>query len=169
MRLYFWQLEAMMYTNNSMIGNIKKMENLYSKKISTALDILDDEVRGDVVSAFKKMGPKYSMTWIYKSPGHGIIFPRTKFNSKNLKKEMGKVYKIQGRKYDIKNITENKTVVMIELIESYFDPKIKKVFRTPLVLVLEFKNGKIKRGRHYCDPNISYLHLSNKKISDIYK
>ena len=57
---------------------------------------------------------------------------------------------------------------MVELVESYPDPDSKKMYRTPLVLVLEFKDGKIHRGRHYCDPQLSYLYLSAKQIKEIY-
>jgi len=64
------------------------------------------------------------------------------------------IYPISGRIYDIRNITESDNVVMVELIESYPDPDNKIIFRTPLIIVLEFQNGKIKNGRHYCDPNI---------------
>ena len=49
---------------------------------------------------------------------------------------------------------------MVELIESYPNPETKKIYRTPLVLVLEMKNGKIVTGRHYCDPRLSYRHLT---------
>ncbi len=46
---------------------------------------------------------------------------------------------------------------MAEMIESYPDPKTKKVYKTPMVIVWEFKNGKIFKGRHYCDPQVSYI------------
>ncbi|MEK7106812.1 MAG: nuclear transport factor 2 family protein, partial [Patescibacteria group bacterium] len=52
----------------------------------------------------------------------------------------------KGRRYDIKNIAEGKDLVMVELIESYSNPKTKRVYHTPLVLVLEMKNGKICQG-----------------------
>lgn len=58
---------------------------------------------------------------------------------------------------------------MIEMVESYPDPKTEKVYKTPLVIILEMKDGKIKRGRHYCDPDLSYLNLSNKQIDKIFK
>lgn len=53
---------------------------------------------------------------------------------------------------------------MIELIESYPDPKNGKIHRTPIVLVLEFVRGKVRRGRHYCDPTLSHKHLSRRVI-----
>jgi ketosteroid isomerase-like protein len=58
---------------------------------------------------------------------------------------------------------------MIEMVESYPDPKTKKVYRTPLVIVLEMQNGKIRRGRHYCDPDLSYLHLTKKTVERAYR
>ena len=69
----------------------------------------------------------------------------------------------------IKNIAEGTNVVMIELIESYPDTETKKVYRTPLVLVLEMKGGKIRTGRHYCDPSLSYLNLTRKQAEKAYK
>jgi len=141
------------------------MKNKLSKNIKTVLEILKDEIKGDVNSAFRKLTSDYSMTWMYKSK-KGKLFPKT---GKNIKKEMQEIYVIKGRKYDIKNIAEGDNVVMIEMVESYPDPKTKKVYRTPLVIVLAMKNGKIKRGRHYCDPDLSYLYLSKKQIKDAYK
>jgi len=131
-----------------------------SKNIKIALEILRDEINGDVASAMKKLAKGYSMTWVYKNK-KGVLFPRT---SKNIKNELKKVYPIRGRKYVIQNIAEGNDVVMIEMVESYPDAKTKKVYRTPLVIVLEMKNGKIKKGRHYCDPDISYLYLSKKQV-----
>lgn len=141
------------------------MREKISKNIKTALEILNDEIRGDVKSAFKKITSDYTMTWMYKDK-KGKLFPRT---GKDIKKEMQEVYVIKGRRYDIKNIAEGKDIVMIEMIESYPDPKTKKVYRTPLVIILEMKKGKIKRGRHYCDPDLSYLYLSKKQIEKGYK
>ncbi|MEK7610663.1 MAG: hypothetical protein AAB468_02840, partial [Patescibacteria group bacterium] len=76
------------------------------------------------------------------------------------------IYEIKGRKYDIKNIAETEKVVFVELIEPHPDPETKEVYRTPLVLVLEFQDDKILRGRHYCDPKISHLHLTEKQIRE---
>lgn len=144
----------------------KYMEKIYSKNIETVLNILQDEVRGDWKSAIKKLHKNYSMTWVYKAPKTNRLFPTT---NNAVKDELKEVYTIEGRKYDIKNIAEGKNVVMVELIESYPDPKTKKVYRTPLVLVLEFKDEKIITGRHYCDPHISHLYLSEKELRKIYK
>jgi ketosteroid isomerase-like protein len=137
-----------------------------SKNIKTVLDILEDEVRGDVKSALKKMTADYSMTWVDAGIDGKQLFPST---GKNIRKEMEEVYHIKGRKYDIKNIAEGKDMVMVELVESYPNPKTKKVYRTPLVLVLEMKNGKIKTGRHYLDPRLSGKHLTKKQIAKIFK
>lgn len=82
---------------------------------------------------------------------------------------MKDAYSIRGRKYDIKNIAEGRDLVMVEMIESYPDPKTKKVFRTPLVIVLQMKNGKIKKGRHYCDPRLSYLYLRKNHIEKVFR
>lgn len=79
------------------------------------------------------------------------------------------LYKIKGRQYDIKNIAEGDNVVMVEMVESYPNPKTKKVYRTPLIIVLEMKNGKIRTGRHYCDPDVSYLNLNKTQIAKAYK
>ncbi len=136
----------------------------HNTNIQTILDILQDEVDGNVFSALRKMTRDYTMTWMYKSDKK--LFPST---GKNVEKEMKGVYPIKGRQYDIRNIAEGNGVVMIELIESYPDPKTRKVYRTPLVLVLEMKNSKIRRGRHYCDPKISYLHLTKRQAEKGFK
>lgn len=131
------------------------------KNTKTALAILQDEIRGDMEAALKKMDPKYSMTWVYKHPKNGTLFPRV--SNKQIKEAMKDVYEVKGRTYDIKNVATGKNLVIIELIESY------NKYRTPLVLVLEFRDGKIIRGRHYCDPNLSYLELSTQDLKKIYR
>ena len=132
-----------------------------SKNIQTVLDILKNEVDGDVKSALEKMASDYSMTWMYQRGDE--LFPSV---SKNVAQEMGETYPIKGRKYDIRNVAEGEGVVMVELVESYPDPETGKEYRTPLILVLEMKDGKIRKGRHYCDPRISFLHLSEKQIDE---
>lgn len=135
-----------------------------TKNVGMVLEVLKDEIRGDVVSALKKLTKDYSMTWVHKTKKK--IFPSTK---NDIQAEMGEAYPIKGRQYDIKNIAEGKDVVMIELVESYPDPKTGKVYRTPLVLVLEMKQGKIRTGRHYCDPAVSFLHLSKAEVGKAFK
>lgn len=132
-----------------------------SRNIQTVLDILKNEVDGDVKAALGKMTDDYSMTWMYQRSDE--LFPST---GKDVESEMKEVYPIKGRKYDIRNIAEGEDVVMVELIESYPDPKTGKEYRTPLVLVLEMEDGKIRKGRHYCDPNVSFLHLQEKQVED---
>ena len=137
-----------------------------SKNTQIVLDILQDEVNGDVVSALEKLTRDYSMTWVDAGVDGSEIFPTT---SKDVKKELEEVYPIKGREYDIKNIAEGDDVVMIELVESYPNPETKEVYRTPLVLVIEMKNGKIKTGRHYLDPRLSQKRLTKNKIEQAYK
>lgn len=136
-----------------------------SENINTALKILADEVRGDVSAALAKTDAGYSMTWVYKSPAKGDLFPVSR---PDFKAEMKEIYSIKGRKYDVKNVAEGKDVVMVELVESYPDPETNKLRQTPLVIVLEFKNGKIVRGRHYCDPNLSYIDIEKSTIDKIF-
>ena len=141
------------------------MVKKYSKNVQTVIDILKDEINGDVKSALKKMTKDYTMTWVYQKK-NGELFPSTK---NNLNSELEEVYPIKGREYDIKNIAEGENVVMIEFIESYPDPETKKVYRTPLVIVLEMKGGKIRTGRHYTDPKLSYLYLAKNQVEKAYK
>jgi len=143
------------------------MKKRFSKNIKIILDILQDEVNGDIQFALNKMTKDYTMTWVDAGLNGKQLFPTTA--GKNIKKEMGKAYPIKGRQYEIKNIAEGDKVIMVELIESYPDPKTKKVYRTPLVLVLEIKNGKIRTGRHYLDPVISQKHLTKTQIKKAYK
>ncbi|MFH1744840.1 MAG: hypothetical protein ABH881_01580 [bacterium] len=141
------------------------MRKKLSKNIKTVLEILRDETSGNVKAALKKLADDYSMTWMYRTK-KGKIFPRTR---KNLRKKLEEVYLIKNREYDIKHVAEGDGVVMIEMIESYPDPKTKKVYRTPLVIILEMQNGKIKKGRHYCDPDLSYLYLTKEQVKQAYK
>lgn len=137
----------------------------YSKHIQTVLSILQDEVNGDVSSALKKMASDYSMTWVYMGKKDSYFLT----TSGNIKKDIEEVYPITGRTYEIMNIAESDTVVMVEMIESYPDPETKKVYRTPLVIVLEMNRGKIRTGRHYCDPRLSYEHLTKAAVKKAYK
>lgn len=141
------------------------MKDNHSKNVQLVLDILKNEVDGDVQSALNKTANDYSMTWVYQKE-NGELFPSTK---KTLEKELEEVYIIKDRKYLIKNIAEAENLVVIEMIESYPDPETGNIYRTPQVIVLELQNGRIKTGRHYCDPKVSYLHLSEEKIKEAYK
>ena len=141
------------------------MSRKRSKNIATVLKILDAEVRGDAERALTLLDPRYSMTWVYQTRD-GMLFPKS---GENIERELKRVYPIKGRHYDIKHIVEGKDVVMVEMVESYPDPKTKKVYRTPLVIVLEMKKGKIKKGRHYCDPRLSYLFLTKKQVQKAFK
>ncbi len=134
----------------------------YSKNIKTVLDILKNEADSNVSEALKKMCDDYSMTWMYQKV-NGELFPTT---GENVKNELDDVYPIKNREYDIRNICESEDVVMIEVIESYPDPDTGQMYRTPQVIVLEFKNGKIRTGRHYADPKLSYLELSKDQIDN---
>lgn len=111
------------------------MHNIsYSKNINLILENLKDEVNGDVDDALQKLSPNYSVTWVYETKEGGLFST----SSNDLKQELGGVYIIKGRQYDIRNITESKNVVMVEMIEIYPDPE---------VIVLEIKDGKIFKGR----------------------
>lgn len=142
------------------------MKNKLSKNAKIVLKILKDEVNGDIKSALNKMTGDYSMTWVDAGLNGKQLFSAT---GKNVQKEMKEAYIVKGRQYDIKNMAEGKNLVMVELIESYPDPKTKKTYRTPLVLVLEMKNGKIRTGRHYLDPRLSQKFLTKDQIKKAYK
>jgi len=142
------------------------MKKQKSKNIKLVIETLQNEVDGNIYAAMQKLSMNYSMTWAYKHPKNKQLFPRTE---NNIKSELKKVYPIKGRRYEIINIAEGNNVVMVELIENYPDPKTKKIYRTPIVIVLEIKGNKINTGRHYCDPNLSYLHLNESKLNKLYK
>ena len=131
-----------------------------SANIQTVLDILQNEANGEVKVALLKMTDDYSMTWMYQ--GKTELFPTT---GKNIEDELKEVYVIRDREYDIRNICESDDVVMIEMIESYSDPQTGQIYRTPQVIVLKFKDEKIQTGRHYNDPNLSYMELSKDQIN----
>jgi ketosteroid isomerase-like protein len=135
-----------------------------SANVRLVLDVLRDEVRGDVASALKKLTRDYRMTWVYQTKKR--LFPST---GKDVRSELNEVYPIKGRRYDIRRIAEGTDVVMVELIESYPDPKTRRIYRTPLVLVLEMKGGKIRTGRHYCDPRLSEMSLSARRVAKAFR
>lgn len=141
------------------------MRKRISKNVRTVLEILKDEINGDVASAMRKLTPDYTMTWVYKGR-NSVLFPRTR---RDVERELEVVYPIRGRKYDIKNIAEGRDLVMVEMVESYPDARTGKIYRTPLVIVLEMKKGKIRKGRHYCDPDLSYLHLTKKQVEKAFE
>ena len=133
----------------------------YSKQVQLVLDILKDEATGDVKAALEKMTDDYTMTWMYQTRDESL-FPTSE---KNPEPEMDEIYDIKGREYDIRNIAEGENVVMIEMIESYPDPETGQMYRTPQVIVLELKDDKIRTGRHYTDPRLSFKELSKEQIN----
>jgi hypothetical protein len=129
--------------------------------LKIALEILKDEASGDTKAAAEKMHlDDYSMTWMYRSKSD--LFPSV--SGDVVRESMSDVYTIKGRVYEIINHAQGDDVVFIEMIESYPDEKSGKEFRTPITLVLKFKDGKIITGRHYTDPQLSYEYLSKETI-----
>jgi len=131
------------------------------KNIDTIRKILMDEIKGQIQNALDKMDKNYKMTWVYKAPKTGEVFPSEKINEG---KELEDVYIIKGREYYINHIIASGDVVMAEMTEIYPDIKTGKIYSTPMAIVWEFKDGKIIRGRHYCDPQISYLGIPKEEI-----
>jgi len=139
--------------------------NHNSQKIKTVLEILKDEVAGNVSGALEKMSKGYSQTWMYQTK-NGDTFPHDESTDDE---SMEDVYHIKDRQYHIYNITESENTVIVECVEQYPDEKTGKLYRTPEILVMEFEGDKIIRGRHYCDPKISYLEISDEMLKDAYK
>lgn len=133
--------------------------------MQAVLTILKNEVDGDVSGAKSKMSSDYTQTWMYQAKD-GTLFPSYVSSTNG---SMEEIYHIKGREYHIYNITESENTVMVECVEQYPDEKTGKLYRTPEVLLIEFKDGKICRGRHYCDPKISYLALTDEIIDTAYK
>lgn len=135
-----------------------------SENVKKVIEILYDEVLGRTKEAKSKTHPDYRMTWVYSKSSDQLFPTATMEGVENVEN----VYRIKGRVYEIMNIAESGDVVMVEMIESYPDPETQKVYRTPLVIVLEFENEKIKRGRHYCDPKLSYMYLTKDQTDLVY-
>lgn len=132
------------------------------KNSEIALDLLELERVGRLSQALNLLHPEYSMTWVYRHPKNGCLFPRHKGVNPA---DFEEIYQVEGREYNIKNISEHENTVFIELVESYPDTERAGFsFRTPEVIVLEFKDGLVVKGRHYCDPNISYEGLSVEQV-----
>ncbi len=157
-----------MATNREYCHVVLKMTNhTQQSNISTILEILKNEIEGDVNAALEKMTHDYSMTWVYKRRD-GVLFPSVV--AQDVRAAMKDLYVIKGRHYDIRHIISSGDVVMAELVESYpdeRDPSI--VYRTPMVIVWEFKDQKIRAGRHYCDPQLSYEGLTEEQVEGIFK
>lgn len=139
--------------------------NNNSQNIRTVLAILQDEVDGKVSDALGKMTSDYSQTWMYQVKD-GTLFPDDTSTSDE---SMEEIYHIKGREYYIYNITESENTVMVECVEQYPDEKTGQLYRTPEVLIIEFRDGKICRGRHYADPRLSYVTLTDEMINIAYK
>jgi hypothetical protein len=137
----------------------------YSDHIKTVIEILQNEIDGKVSEALGKMTPGYSQTWMYQVKD-GTFFPD---DTSATEESMGEIYHIKGREYHIYNITESENTVMVECVEQYPDEQTGKLCRTPEILVIEFKDGKIFRGRHYCDPRLSYMDLTDEMLAEAYK
>jgi ketosteroid isomerase-like protein len=148
------------------MGGLKKKMTPLHNNIATIRQILIDEIEGNIGAALEKMDPGYSMTWVYKRRD-GVLFPA--ITADDVRAAMNDVYAIKDRTYTIKHIIVQGDVVMAELIESYPDPQTGKLYQTPLVIVWEFNNGKIRAGRHYCDPQLSYLELTEEDLQKVYK
>ena len=142
--------------------------NHYKEEIDLVLSLLADEANGDTRAALKKLSDRYSMTWVYKAPKTGKLFPRSERSDPSFEVETEAIYRIHDRSYDVRNVAAGAGVVMVELIEAYTDPVSGDVRRTPLVLVIEIEGDKVLRGRHYCDPNLSYLGLTMEAIEDAF-
>ncbi len=134
-----------------------------SPNLEVVLAVLADEAKGDVAAALAKLAPGYRMTWMYK--GREELFPQT---TNDVSAELEEAYVITGRSYEIKHWAEGPGVVMVELIERYPDPETGFLYQTPLVLVLEMEDGKIRNGRHYCDPALSYKTLTEADFERAY-
>lgn len=136
-----------------------------SKNVATVLSLLKNEIDGHAARALLKLAPDYSMTWVYRSPKTGKLFPRSRrTSSRKFEHALKSTYRIKGRSYNIRNIATGRQLVMIEMVESYHNPKTARIYRTPLVIVLEFRNGLVRTGRHYCDPTLSHLNLSKRDV-----
>ena len=132
----------------------------------TIINLLQYEVDGDVKSATSLLSDKYIMTWMYKKEDK--IFPQVKID-KNFNNEMEQAYSFGKREYKIYNILEKDNVVMAEIVESYFDHKDNKTYTTPISFVWTFDDqGKVLTGKHYCDPALSYVDISDEDMGRVY-
>lgn len=138
------------------------MNNIENKEI--AIELLRLEKEGRLCEALAHLHPDYSMTWMYLG-AENKVFPQHKGIDEA---DFEEIYAVKGRDYDITNIASEGNVVFVEMIEEY--PKTKETrgsksfYRTPEVVVLEFENNKVRRGRHYCDPRLSHMSLSKDEI-----
>lgn len=145
------------------------MDDSISPNIRLVLDILRDEVEGNVANARAKMSDNFSVTYMYKDKD-GNLFPSI---NKPSALKIADVYKIKNRSYEIYNYAENHfddhDVVFIEMIERYTDPNNGQHYQTPIVVVLELEGEKIKTNRHYCDNDISYADISSSELNRAYQ
>lgn len=78
-----------------------------------------------------------------------------------------KVYAVKGREFYVWNVAanENTQTVFIELAE--VEPMSGRKQVWPYVLVCQIENGKIRRTRHYGDPNIIKKDVSVDMIQQV--
>lgn len=116
------------------------------KNIETIIELLQCEMEGDVFGALAKMDYDYTMTWMYGD------FRTVSIKDKKTIALMEKAYAIKGRHYEIHNMIAKDDLVFAEITESYpIKPKSKKRYSTRICFVWEFRQGKVWKGRHYCD------------------
>lgn len=132
--------------------------------IKIAKEILQDEVLGNVESALNKMHPDYSVTWMTHTNSGNLT--TKSIHDEGFIDLMKQAYSMKNRSYDIKNITATGDVVMIECIEQYEDKG--RLYQTPLVLAITFKDNKIWKSRHYCDHDLSFENIKD-RLEIVYK
>lgn len=97
--------------------------------------------------------------------------PFISISGEEIRESIKNVYKIEGREYVFKNVVadEEKEIVFVEFVESYPDSETGEVYRTPQVAVIEVKNGKLHRTRHYTDPHLSSKYLSEEEVDKAFE
>ncbi len=131
--------------------------------IDLVLNSYDAERTNRVAKNLSLVSDNFHFTDMVVAPDK-TVFPRV--GGEALRKLMKEAFSIKGRQFVFKTIVadEQTQTVVIEFIESYPDPKSGQVYTTPQVSICKITDGKISSTRHYMDPRLSFMNLSNDVI-----
>lgn len=132
--------------------------------IQLVLSSFDAERQNNIEKGLELVTDDFTVTEMSLGNSGDKLFPSV--TAEEVRKMIGQVYQIQERKYQFVNAMadEAKQTVMIEFVETYPDPKTGQLYRTPQVAVCELKDGRIRRTRHYNDPRVSFVDVTQEDI-----
>jgi ketosteroid isomerase-like protein len=132
--------------------------------IRLVLSSFDAERQNDIAKGLELVTDDFKVTEMSMGNNGDVLFPS--MSAETARTFIGQVYQIKERKYQFINAIadEAKQTVIIEFTETYPDPETGQVYLTPQVAVCEVSEGKIRRTRHYNDPRVSFVKVTQTDI-----